>query len=94
MMEINKHEEYFELHPVGVKYICEFCNEGEMQVNTDPVSAAYTSMPQMYEHKCNKCGKTYLLPKSYPYVKFMTAAEYSEYMKHKNESEVSNNDST
>jgi hypothetical protein len=77
---MNSHEEMFNLHPVGVRYICEFCNDGEMQVSEEEVNTALLgSTPLLISHKCNKCGKTMQLPRSYPYVKFMTDDEYNSY---------------
>ena len=35
MGSCTEREEMFNLHPVGVRYICDFCNEGEMKVVKD-----------------------------------------------------------
>lgn len=79
----NDHEQLFKLMPVGVRYICEFCGEGEME--TDPNSVMVvplptTGMPMMRTHKCNKCGKTMQLPKTYPYIEWISAQEYQHLM--------------
>lgn len=65
------HEETFKIHPVGVRYICEFCNAGEMKVDTSGGSVQVVlTNPPLIPHKCTNCGKTMQLPKSYPYVEW------------------------
>ena len=61
-------EEVFEVKPIGVRYKCEFCNDGYQQI--DP-SVPYTPNDKLISHKCNKCGKTMLLPKAYPYIEWL-----------------------
>lgn len=63
------HEEVFPVEPVGVRYICEFCNEGEM-IRTDHAPNPGVVSPTLYEHKCTNCGKTMFLPKVYPYIEW------------------------
>lgn len=65
---LNEHEKAFRLYPVGIAYVCEFCNEGEMEVDTS--EPTLMSNPPLIPHKCTKCGKTMHLPKSYPFVKY------------------------
>lgn len=69
MFTPKEHEETFNVKPIGVKYICEFCNEGEMK--TVAGSEVKMGFPPMFDHKCTKCGKTMLLPKMYPYIEWV-----------------------
>lgn len=71
----KEHEETFSIKPVGVKYICEFCNEGEMVVDTDGEVAAILTNPPLIPHKCTKCGKTMHLRKQYPYIEWVPEEE-------------------
>ena len=72
MVNLKQHEEMFEIRPVGIRYKCEFCNEGEMIYNNPGMIAAedFYQKPIMHNHVCNKCGKEMLLPKMYPYVEW------------------------
>lgn len=80
MADCTEREVMFPLHPVGVKYVCDFCNEGEMQISEDPNDSIVTlGTRPMFKHKCTKCGNTLQLPRSYPYVKFMTDEEYNKF---------------
>ena len=70
------HEETFEIRPVGIRYRCEFCHEGEMKYENDqPVMiedlSLKSSKPRMHTHRCTKCNKTMLLPKIYPYIEWI-----------------------
>ena len=67
MYEPKEHEVLFGITPVGVKYICEFCNEGEMKADASQVMHPAGQIP-MFPHTCTKCGKSMQLPKVYPYV--------------------------
>ena len=66
MYEPKPHEKLFGVRPIGVKYICPFCNEGEMKAD----HTSTERMPHMFPHKCTKCNKTMQLEKVYPYVEF------------------------
>lgn len=68
----KEHEETFNLKPVGVRYICEFCNEGEMKVDPSGDAATIMTNPPLIPHKCTKCGKTMHLRKQYPYIEWET----------------------
>ena len=65
MYKAKEHEELFEVKPIGVRYICEFCNEGEMIY-----SASSNTVQALYPHKCSKCHKDMMLPKIYPYIEW------------------------
>ena len=76
---LKEHEEAFELKPVGIRYTCEFCNEGEMIYDSNnPFSLQEFGHTRMISHKCNKCGKDMKLPKTYPYIEWVTAEEYEK----------------
>lgn len=61
-------EREFDVKPKGVKYICEFCNKGEMKYY-NPDSSMVT--PTMIPHKCTSCEKIMYLPKMYPYIEWL-----------------------
>lgn len=69
MFKPNQHERVFGLKPIGVAYKCEFCNDGEMVVDTS--QPMLTTYPSLIPHKCTKCGKTMHLTKSYPYIEWV-----------------------
>lgn len=78
MRQLNEYERTFALKPVGVKYICEFCGEGEQKVVANPytveTSVMGTTLP-MIGHICTKCGKEMLLPRIYPYIEWVREDE-------------------
>lgn len=71
MHQLNEHERSFPIKPIGIKYICEFCGEGEMKMSDDASNFILTSNPPLIKHVCTKCGKDMLLPKSYPYIEWV-----------------------
>ena len=80
----SEHERVFELIPIGVNYVCEFCHEGNMIVDTnETLIVELTDPPRMAlrTHICDKCQNTMKLPKTYPYVEWLTKAEYAEMIK-------------
>ena len=71
-LNLNEHEKMFNIKPVGIKYKCEFCNDGEMKLVTEDLPFIYEDeMPNMHPHRCTKCGKMMLLPKMYPYIEWV-----------------------
>jgi hypothetical protein len=46
-------EQEFEIRPVGVKYICDKCSEGEMLPEGE---ASLSDGRTLYPHSCSKCG--------------------------------------
>ena len=93
MGSCTEREEMFNLHPVGVRYICDFCNEGEMKVSTDQGDNMVTlGTTTMITHKCTKCNKKLHLPRSYPYVKFMNDDEYNKFISENNQERKGDND--
>ena len=77
-MKLLKNEEAFKIHPVGVRYKCEFCNVGEMIYVNEPVQLMLDTNPPLKKHKCNKCGGEMQLPKIYPYIEWVPDEEYNE----------------
>lgn len=74
MIELRPHEERFDVKPIGIRYICEFCNEGEMIFTGRRGTIVNVEPPKfLFQHRCNKCGKTMDLPRSYPYVEWEAA---------------------
>ena len=69
--EPKEHEQLFGVRPIGVRYICEFCNEGEMRYITPTYIIAPNALGiKLYKHQCSKCGKIMELPKMYPYIEW------------------------
>lgn len=67
----KNHEEIFNVKPIGVRYICEFCHNGEMIAsNSDPIILT-DGIPHMRKHYCNICGAQMMLPKTYPYIEWV-----------------------
>ena len=66
----KEHERKFEVRPVGVQYICEFCNEGQMLVQHRVVKIEDIAGPHMFDHVCNNCGKHMQLPQAYPKIEW------------------------
>lgn len=70
-LKLKPHEQAFSIKPVGIKYICEFCHEGEMIRDKNGPRTTLLSNPPFYQHVCTKCGKIMHLPKIYPYVEWI-----------------------
>lgn len=73
-LNLKPQEEAFEVRPIGIRYRCEFCNEGEMIASPElklVVEAVKIEGPVMIRHICSKCNKEMLLPKSYPYIEYI-----------------------
>lgn len=79
-VKLGEHEEMFDVKPVGIKYVCEHCNEGEMiAVHGEMmIVPAEKSGPFMIKHRCNKCGGTLMLPKTYPYIQWIPVNSIEE----------------
>lgn len=69
MYKPRPNEKTFQIKPLGVKYICEHCHEGEMISVNDNIML--TSNPPLFAHKCNKCGGELQLPRRYPYIEWI-----------------------
>jgi len=69
----KENEVIFDVRPIGIAYKCEYCHEGEQELIKDKpiVVESGGSIPKLREHKCNKCGKTMMLPKAYPYIEWI-----------------------
>lgn len=80
---LGEHESVFELKPIGVNYTCELCGQGIMEAVTDEaitIELFDNGSPQMRlrSHKCNSCGGVMQLPKTYPYIAWLTKDEYDQ----------------
>ena len=62
----KEHEELFDIKPIGVRYICEYCNEGEMIYDRTVIIDQL-----LKKHTCNHCNGELLLPKVYPYIEWI-----------------------
>lgn len=65
-MELKEQEEAFNIRHFGVRYICEFCHEGEMRYFSPGDDNA-----GLFVHRCTHCNKEMLLPKMYPYIEWV-----------------------
>ena len=77
LYEPKEHEKTFGIAPIGVKYICEYCGEGEMKLDHNPESRKmeeqYSSI--LYNHICTSCRKSLLLPEIYPKIEWTPLPE-------------------
>lgn len=62
-------EQTYELKPVGVRYVCDKCGEGEMQRN----GIVLTAYPPRYMHACSKCGHRQAFTEVYPSIRWVSA---------------------
>lgn len=60
-------EETYKIEPIGVKYICDKCKEGEMLPtgNND-----WATNPPQFEHACTFCNQIENFEEKYPLVRF------------------------
>lgn len=72
-LKLRPNEEAFEVRPIGIRYICEHCHEGEMVVDNSDGQFLNTVLtnPPLIPHRCTKCGGTLMLPRSYPYIEWV-----------------------
>ncbi|WP_025911977.1 hypothetical protein [Priestia flexa] len=59
-------KEYYDIKPVGVKYICDSCEEGELEY-TGIISDH--SIP-LFKHKCSECGEIRSFELKYPTIEW------------------------
>lgn len=89
---IKSYEVESELHPVCVACRCPNCNNGEMEAIPQDTAMALLGLQaahsNMVPHKCKSCGIVLQLPRQYPYVKFLTDAEYAEFKKSKEDGDT------
>lgn len=62
-------EKTFEVKPIGVKYICDSCEKGEMRT-TGKMKMFETHAE--YHHTCDTCGAESDLPEKYPLIRYQT----------------------
>lgn len=73
---LSENEERFEIRPIGIRYKCPYCHEGEMKSIIGEESLikikndGKINNPLLFRHICTKCNKTLLLPKQYPYIEW------------------------
>lgn len=60
-------EKEFLVKPIAIKYICNFCKEGEMEPTGE--NDWSLDIPK-FKHRCNKCGEELFLDKKYPQIKY------------------------
>lgn len=73
-IELKPHEEAFEITPIGVRYRCESCEDGEMRFDPQAMEQEAMLMPMMqvpmFPHVCTKCGAKMKLPRQYPRIEW------------------------
>jgi hypothetical protein len=74
MYQPKSNEAVFKIRPVGVKYICEHCHEGEMKYSRNYVNFEIPKN-NMFLHTCTVCGGELHLPKIYPYIEWISESE-------------------
>ena len=79
---LHDHEEAFKVYPVGIRYKCEQCGKGEMiATQSDPmVFDSISNLSHLRKHKCTECGLELLLPKTYPYIEWLSELEYNNFI--------------
>lgn len=73
-MPKNPNEKRVPMKSVAVKYICEFCHEGEqiaLEAEIMKLDDGTLKRPPMVKHRCNKCGREMMLPRPYPYLEWV-----------------------
>lgn len=76
---MNEYEERFEVRPVGVRYRCEVCNRGYMEVTNDSVFIPASTLPPgpiMRPHVCTNCGAKLTLPGTYPRIEWIPIEDH------------------
>lgn len=61
-------EEKYKVEPVGIKYICDECNMGEM-VPTGKNN--WSVNPPQFEHSCSMCSQKVYFKEKYPLIRFI-----------------------
>jgi len=70
-LTLKPNERPFQILPIGIKYECEYCHEGEMEVINESITFSSEFETPMRKHICSKCNKEMLLPKAYPYIEWI-----------------------
>lgn len=61
-------ENFYEVHPIGIKYICDICCKGDML----PTGRnEWSASPPAFEHVCNKCGQKANFTEKYSLIRFI-----------------------
>ena len=63
-------EKSYEIKPVGIKYVCDNCDEGEMLVSGNIM---LMTDPPKFPHKCNVCDFEKNFTTKYPFVTYRAA---------------------
>lgn len=77
----SEYEDLSLLVPVAVNYRCEICCLGHVVADpNEPMILELSNPPKMKlrRHICDRCGGELMLPKSYPYIEWMSKSEYTE----------------
>lgn len=63
-----------EVRPVGVRYMCDECEGGEM-IPTGRVIQLISTVPPKFEHMCKLCGAKENLAEQFPAIRFESMEE-------------------
>lgn len=66
-------EETFEVKPIGVKYICDTCEKGELLPTGE--NSWSQEIPNI-EHGCTNCESKKMLPEKYPLIRYTRLKGY------------------
>lgn len=65
-------EEIFDVKPIGIRYVCDYCGKGEM-VPTGKND--WSVNPPKLEHMCKKCEFKMILNEKYPLIRYTPLAK-------------------
>lgn len=65
-------EQNFEIVPVGIKYICDSCDDGEMEYTGNMLM----THPARFAHRCKKCNSDQSFLKKYPTIEYKTKEQH------------------
>lgn len=82
-LQLKPCEVAFTLIPIGIRYTCEFCKQGEMKVILNnhlapTIGGEPHSMAD--NHECTSCKKQMYLPRMYPYIEYVPGRDIASYI--------------
>lgn len=61
-------EKEYSVNPIGVKYICDDCEKGELLPNGNN---KWNVAPPQFEHECNHCNARKMLNEKFPLIRYI-----------------------
>lgn len=75
-LNLDHHEVPFNVIPIGIKYICDHCHNGDMVPISDDFTTVFPINGKLQiKHYCKNCGSQKVLPKIYPYIEWIATGE-------------------